>query len=235
MDSARRLLDLQTLDTAIDRALARHAVLEGGTELKQARAGADAAEVELGELRLRIEALDREASRFEHDVDALGQKAAAEERRLYDGSVANPKELDSIQHEVANLKRRTGDREDELLVLMEQREVLDRQAAAAAARTEELRTEVERAGAGSAEELTTIERELAERRVERAAIADGIDPDLLELYEDLRRQKKGIGVAALVDGICQGCHEQLSAVVLDRLKKTDGVRRCEYCRRILVL
>ena len=56
----------------------------------------------------------------------------------------------------------------------------------------------------------------------------------LELYEDLRRQKKGIGAAALVDGVCQGCHEQLSAVQLDKLKRIDGVRRCEHCRRILV-
>ena len=56
----------------------------------------------------------------------------------------------------------------------------------------------------------------------------------MELYEDLRKQKKGIGVAALIDGVCQGCHEQLSAMELDRIKRVEGVRRCEYCRRILV-
>jgi predicted nucleic acid-binding Zn-ribbon protein len=60
------------------------------------------------------------------------------------------------------------------------------------------------------------------------------DPGLLELYEDLRRQKKGIGAAALVDGVCQGCHQQLSAVDLDRLRRADGIRRCVHCRRILV-
>ena len=41
-------------------------------------------------------------------------------------------------------------------------------------------------------------------------------------------------MAALVDGICQGCHEQLSAMELDKLKHTDGVKRCEHCRRILI-
>ncbi len=35
-------------------------------------------------------------------------------------------------------------------------------------------------------------------------------------------QKKGIGAAALVDGVCQACHEQLSAVELDKLKRGDG-------------
>jgi len=58
--------------------------------------------------------------------------------------------------------------------------------------------------------------------------------DLLALYEDLRRSKKGVGVAELRAGICQGCHQKLSAMELDRLKRTEGVKRCEYCRRILI-
>ena len=49
-----------------------------------------------------------------------------------------------------------------------------------------------------------------------------IEPDVLELYEDLRNQKKGMGVAALVDGVCQGCHEQLSAMELDKIKRARG-------------
>jgi predicted nucleic acid-binding Zn-ribbon protein len=37
-----------------------------------------------------------------------------------------------------------------------------------------------------------------------------------------------------VDGVCRACHEKLSALELDRLKHTDGIKRCEYCRRIVV-
>jgi predicted nucleic acid-binding Zn-ribbon protein len=69
---------------------------------------------------------------------------------------------------------------------------------------------------------------------ERAGLAAGIDEELLELYDDLRASKKGVGAAALVDGVCQGCHEKLSALELDKLKKTEGVKRCDYCRRILI-
>ena len=68
----------------------------------------------------------------------------------------------------------------------------------------------------------------------RADLIPKFDPDLLERYDDLRRLKKGVGAAALVDGVCQGCHEQLSAVEVDRLKRADGIRRCDHCRRILV-
>jgi predicted nucleic acid-binding Zn-ribbon protein len=44
-----------------------------------------------------------------------------------------------------------------------------------------------------------------------------------------------VGAAALVDGVCQGCHETLSAVELDHVRHAQDVPRCEHCRRILVL
>jgi predicted nucleic acid-binding Zn-ribbon protein len=235
MDPAARLLDLQAVDLRIDRLRARRRVLGSGSEVAQARAAADAAEGELGEVRLRIDALDRDATRLEHEVDSLSKKAAAEEQRMYDGSVANAKELSSIQHEVENVRRRQSEREDELLVLMERRDELERAAKDADARSTSLRDEVDRIAAASGDELSTVTSELTTSEAERSTITAGIDPDLLELYEDLRRQKKGVGAAALVDGVCQGCHEQLSAMELDRVKKATGVRRREYCRRILVL
>jgi uncharacterized protein len=235
MDPAARLLDLQAVDLAIDRLRARQRVLESGSEIGTARAAADAAEGDLGELRLRIDALDRDGTKLEHEIDSLSQKAAAEEQRMYDGSVANAKELSSIQHEVENVRRRKASREDELLVLMEEREKVEAAAKDAERRSTTLRDEVDRIAAASDDELTRVATALASSEQERGSIAGEIDAELLELYEDLRRQKKGVDAAALVDGVCQGCHEQLSSVDLDRVKRSTGVRRCEYCRRILVI
>jgi uncharacterized protein len=172
--------------------------------------------------------------RFEHEIDSISQKAAAEERRMYDGSVANARELDSIRHEVDNLKKRRSDREDELLALMEVREELEGQERAAAERSESLRTRVEEVGSVAADELERLRNEVKERSEARAALAETVDADYLELYEELRPQKKGIAAVALIDGVCQGCHEQLSSVYVDRLKRSEGPKRCEHCRRILV-
>jgi predicted nucleic acid-binding Zn-ribbon protein len=234
MPGEEALLTLQELDLTIDRAVAREAALRAGEELRARQAEADAAEGELGELGLKLDELGRDASRFEHEIDSLSQKAADEERRLYDGSIANAKELESLQHDIENLKRRRSDREDELLALMEIREGVEAEAAIARERSDALRAQVDRVAADGEAELRRLEGELASLRAERETLAPSFDPDLLELYEDLRRQKKGVGAAALVDGVCQGCHEQLSAVELDRLKRTDAVRRCEHCRRILI-
>jgi predicted nucleic acid-binding Zn-ribbon protein len=235
MDPARPLLEIQELDTASDRLLSRIDALERGEDAAAALAEANEAERIMGELRLRLDELSRDQMRFEHEIDSMSQKAAAEERRLYDGSVANARELDSITHEVENLKKRRGDREDELLALMEVREELEAQERAAGERSEALRARVEEVGSVAADELERLRTELKERSEVRAALAEKVDPEFLELYEDLRPQKKGIAAVALIDGVCQGCHEQLSSVYVDRLKRVEGPKRCEHCRRILVI
>jgi hypothetical protein len=229
-----QLLDLQSLDTVIGRLEARRAELEAGAELAALRRQTEQAEGALGELRLALDEIGRTQSRLEHEVDSMSQKAAAEDKRMYDGSVANAKELDAIQHEIASIRDRRSRTEDELLELMERREDLEGRAASIEGDVAKLRTRLEEIGGESVQELDRVSAELAARRTEREAMTPAFDPELLELYEDLRRQKKGVAAAALVDGVCQACHEQLSALEVARLKKTDGIRRCERCRRILV-
>jgi uncharacterized protein len=235
VEATSRLLDLQSLDTSIDRLKARRAALEGEGELAAARAEAERAEHQVGELLLTIDTFERDGSKLEHEIDSLTRKAADEESRLYGGAVANAKELESIRREVDNIRKRKGEREDELLVVLERREEVERSVKEARGRAEELRVAADSVAGDASRELSEIANQLETKSAEREDLATGFDPELLELYDDLRRQKKGIGAVALVDGVCQGCHEKVSAVELDRLKHTDEIKRCEYCRRILVL
>ncbi|MBI3647713.1 MAG: hypothetical protein HY240_03000 [Actinobacteria bacterium] len=235
MQGMDRLLELQEVDSAVERLMARERALGSGQELAAARAEADAAEAALGELRLSIDALARDQQRLEHEIDSLAQKAAAEEKRLYDGSVANAKELGSLQHEVENLNRRRSDREDEVLAILEEREELETRASEQEAAATSVRARAGEVAVGVTDELARIAEDLGRKVSLRGSLVPLFDPELLELYEEMRAQKKGVGAAALVEGVCQGCHEKLSAMELDKLKRTEGVKRCEYCRRILVL
>jgi uncharacterized protein len=229
-----RLLELQDLDVSIDRATARLQDLEVGQDLRAARADLSGAESRVGELRLAIDGVSKEQSRLEGDVDFLQRKIDGERRRLGDGSVANPRELQAIEAEVRNLEGRRTRTEDLLLEQMERREDLEARVAPLETAEAEARRRMSEIEEGSAKEVVEIEGALAERKAKREALVPEFDPDLVELYEDLRHQKRGVAAAALVDGVCQACHQQLSPVYLDRLKRSDGIRRCEYCRRILI-
>ncbi|HET7235168.1 MAG TPA: C4-type zinc ribbon domain-containing protein [Actinomycetota bacterium] len=229
-----RLLELQELDSSIDRLDQRRGQLEAGEELSAARKALEEAESLLGELRLASDAVDASSRRLEHEIESFGAKLAAEEKRMYDGSIVNTKELEALQHEITSLKERRTRAEDELLEQMERREDLDARAAEASKEVDAARTRAEDLGGDAIRELDEIAATLETKRAERATLAAAFDEELLELYEDLRAQKRGVGAAAIVDGVCQACHEKLSAVELDKLKHTEGVKRCEYCRRIVV-
>lgn len=228
------MLELQDLDTAVDRLESRRSRLEEGQELRAARTSMEEAEGRLGEIRLAMDSIARDQQRLEHEIDTMSEKAAVEEKRLYDGSIANAKELEALQHEIQSIRDRRSRTEDQLLEQMEQREQLQARADVAQTEVEDARARVEAIGGDAVHELETIEGELARLRSTREGLVPEFDEELLELYEELRAQKKGVAAAKLVNGVCQACHEQLSAMELDRLKKTDGVKRCEYCRRIVV-
>jgi predicted nucleic acid-binding Zn-ribbon protein len=229
-----RLLELQELDSAIDRLEVRKRQLEEGKEMAAARASMEDAEGRLGELRLGVDAVMREQQRLEREIDSMTRKAEADEKRLYDGSIVNIKEMEALQHEITSLRERRSRSEDELLEQMVRRDDLESRAGEANTLVQQTRARLEAVGGEAIAELERIEEELAEKRVTREKLVPEFDDELLELYEDLRGQKRGVAVAALVDGVCQACHEKLSAMELDRLKRTEGVKRCEYCRRIVV-
>ncbi len=230
----RELLRLQEADLALDRLNARRSVLAGGAEVAAARSRAFDLEARHGQIRLSLDDVTREQGRLEHDIDSMTRKRRDEEKRLYDGSVANARELQSIRAEIENIANRTTRMEDHLLELMEQREGLESDAAAAEGELIEARRALDEMMVGAKDELGDIEAAAEAQGRLRAAILPAIDPDLLTLYEDMRRQKKGVGVAELRDGVCQGCHQKLSPMELDRMRRSSAVRRCEYCRRILV-
>lgn len=230
-----RLLELQDLDLSIDRLLSRRAQLEAGTEAAERRKHMEEVEGRVGDLRLEVDAVAREQGRLEAEAGSLEAKIAAEERRMYDGSVANPKELEALQHEVTNLRQRKERVEDEVLARMERREEMESRLPSVEAELAEARTRLGEVESASERELGEIVGALEARRAERDGVAAALDDELLELYEDLRAQKKGVGAAALRDGVCQGCHQKLSARELDRIKRAEGMRRCEYCRRILIV
>ncbi|HZA60156.1 MAG TPA: C4-type zinc ribbon domain-containing protein [Actinomycetota bacterium] len=230
-----RLLELQELDLSIDRLEARRVEIESGEQVSAARDAADALENRLGELRLSLDSVRREQERLDAEVSSLDSKIAAEEKRLYDGSVANPKELESIQHEIESLRQRKRRIEDGELEQMERREDMDARVPPLEGELAEARARLAELDTSSDVELKEVVHGIGDRRSERETLVTEFDPELLELYEDLRASKRGVGAAALQDGVCGGCRQKLSALEREQVKKTEGVRRCPSCRRILIL
>jgi predicted nucleic acid-binding Zn-ribbon protein len=233
----RSLLELQRHDSAVDRLVHRRGSLPEDArlaELGQAQAAIDQLSAER---EGTLATVRREQARFEDEVDMVTSKARSEEERAVSGRVTSPKELTAIQEEVAALKRRQDVLEDQLLERMEQRETLEGELAELAGRREGLLTEQAEVTKARDAALVEIDHELESERAAREAVAPGVGAELLALYDQLRARHGGVGAAALVGNTCQGCRVSISPVELAAIRKqpADEVRRCENCRRILVI
>ena len=82
----------------------------------------------------------------------------------------------------------------------------------------------------------SIEKQIEDVEAERSELALDTSPALLEIYEKIRKQSGNIAVAQLNGMTCKGCHLDLPAVEVDRLKKLppDQLVHCEECGCILV-
>lgn len=233
--SLERLLDLQAEDTAIKRLRDRRESLPEAQRLQEVSDLLAELTADLEIAQKQHDEIARENGRLEGEVELLEAKIAREEGRLFSGGVSNPKELGALQAEVEMLKRKKSALEDDLLEVMDQRE----KAAATLAsiggeRTAALR-ESDDLGGTVRRLIEEIDADLATRTAKREQIAAEIAPDLLQLYDKVRSTKGGVGAAPLRGGTCEGCHTQLPAREVERMRAEGGLQRCDNCRRILVI
>ncbi len=178
----------------------------------------------------------REQAKAEGDVDQVRQRAARDQKRLDSGAVTSPKDLESLQSEIASLARRQGDLEDVVLEVMERHEAAQERAAELAQRVDAVQAKVEDAGSRRDAAVEGIDAESASVRKERDVVAGTVPEDLLKLYEKIREQQGGVGAARLFQRRCEGCRLELNITELNDVRGAaeDEVLRCENCRRVLV-
>jgi hypothetical protein len=230
MTSVAELYALQELELALEANRAALADVQSRLgepeELAEARRTADE----------RQEGLRAAAKRFkerEWEADELRRKIEPVERRLYQGSVRNPKELEDLQRDVESLKRRRSELDDQALEAMEVLEQAQQALGEAQRELQEL-TDTCRA---EQEELharqVSLEGEIAMLEGRRAEQATRIDGSLLRLYDHLSATHQRRAVAKVEGGACQGCRISLPMNLLQRARSGSEVVQCSSCERIL--
>jgi uncharacterized protein len=231
-----RLLELADLDAELSRLDYRRRSLPEIAELSQLGERAAKARDAITIADTNLSDLDRELSRAERDVDQVRVRIDRDTQRLNAGQVSNARELESLQSEVASLRRRQSDLEEGVLDLMEKRENAQALRDGAAAEGEKIASDSAIVTARHDVALTEITEQAEKATSARVGVMAGLPDDLIALYDKVRAQSGGIGAAPLRRGQCGGCRVQLSTVDLNEIRAAapDEVIRCEECRRILV-
>lgn len=228
-----QITDVRTLQEIDDEVASLRASLDdterrlrGDEDLAAAREAFATADAEVAALR-------REQRRLEGEVADLTARIGPEEKRLYGGSVRNPKELANIQHELELLTAQRAKLEDQLLDLLSTLETADarRKQAVRALAAHESRWESEQAQLRS--EASRLAAALADSEARRATQQARLNPTTLRTYEEVRRRRGAVAVARVVGGACGGCRVAIPETVRRRAFTADQIAQCPNCERIL--
>ncbi len=234
--SLEQLLVVQDLDTQITQLEHRRAALAE-------RSGLSAAEAELATLTREHSALSAQRAELvvaqrdlEGQIGAVTERKGAIEQRMYAARGTSTRDLQAMDEEVRHLTERQGELEERELEIMVAQDPIDADLAALGQRSAPIQERVDALRAQVADEQAEIDRELAQAVPARTAAAAELPSALAERYEKLRVRLKGTGAARLIGHRCDGCHQELSAVEVDKIRAMppDTMVTCDLCGRILV-
>ena len=230
MSIARDLYSLQEVDLALEANDQEQKRVSGQIGESQIVLKAKA---KLAEEQNNMGKFTSQQKSIEWEIDDLTVKNKDTEKKLYGGKIFNSKELSSLQQETDDLKKRRSVLEDKSLGLMDDLELTTKAIASSKDELAKLEIEWQAQQKQLIVELEQLKADQITSESNRQQNIALIDADTLFTYQELRK-RKGVAVAKVEQGICQGCRITLPNTDLQRAKG-GGVVRCSSCGRIIFL
>ena len=230
MNITKQLYQLQELDLEIESN--KQALSQIARQLGESQTVAKA-QTKFTRAQQHVDELKQQQHSAEWEINDLVDKLTAAEDKLYGGTVKNPKELTSLQHEVDGLKARRNQLEDETLHTMAQVELATTSVATLGNELKRLEAEWRKQQQQLSTNMEQLKTTLSDLKHKRQQLSAKIDPSIVEFYHELKKQK-GTGVAKIEQGICCGCRISLSTAELQQARSGSLVH-CSSCGRILFL
>jgi len=179
---------------------------------------------------------ERIQKRLEDEVATLEDRIQGQQNKLYGGEVKAIKELQALGADIDGLKERQRLVEDQIIEVMELSEPISeriKELENTQADLEEVIAELQKSLMQSEQEIESL---ITQSVDERENLKNDVPEELYGIYENIRKQPGRVGIALLSGSTCRGCHLDLPAVEVDRIKKlpNDTLVNCDECGCILV-
>jgi uncharacterized protein len=149
-------------------------------------------------------------------------------------SVKTNKEYQASLKEIDSLKDKNSKLEDEMIEFLDRIEdaenSLNRKNEEYSALEAQIKTEKEVIQKEAEEGRLQLDRLDAEWKT----VSSGIEADLLTIFQQVKsNQNNEIGIVAVIDAVCQGCHVNIPPQMYNELQRGDSLKRCPMCQRII--
>ena len=230
MNQRTFLYQLQIIDPEIDKFRLRLAEIQ---KVMNFNDDIKAINIRIEQTEGNFKKLNHSLKKISDEAQTIQNKISSSEKSLYDGSVKNPKELQSITAEIESLKKRFSTLDDEQFELLMQIEVEEKQLAQQNSELSSLQQSKAVQNQQFQTEIRQIEKEISRLEIEKKPILSQIDEDYLRIYQNLRKTKNKIAVSLIVDNACSMCGNSLPPMEVQRARSSTDDVFCPVCKRIL--
>ena len=161
------------------------------------------------------------------------EEAKMKDRRMRLNRVRNEKELLALRREIEVGKEANQQLEEEVLRLIDSFDTASKAAGEAEAQLAELEATAASRIAEQREQIAALRSEVEHARASRSQMAASLDATLLRKYEQIFQRRGGTAVVEVRNGTCLGCHMNLPPQLFNELQRSQDVRLCPNCHRIL--
>jgi len=149
-------------------------------------------------------------------------------------SVKTNKEYQSSLKEIDDLKSMNSKIEDDMIEFLDRIEEAENSLKAKTAEFSELESQIK-----AEKEIIQKEAEEGRHRLENLdgewkTFSYDIEAKILAIYNKIKEnQGYLIGIVAVKDAVCQGCHMNIPPQMYNELQRGDSLKRCPICERII--
>jgi hypothetical protein len=223
------LVALQALDSAAEAA--RRTIAEMPAALAASAGRAAEAAAAVAAAKARQEENHQRRRGLEKDVAGVESRMARFED--HKAAVKTNQEYTALLHEIATAKAERDTIEERLLIAMEEADTLLADVKAAEAAAQQAASDADALRAALDADKRTLDEELARLAVSRRGEAGALPSALLQKYETLLKQRRGLAIAPMTGEICSACQMRQRPHVVQQIRRNDEPLQCESCQRLL--
>ena len=167
----------------------------------------------------------------EADAKVIQARIVKSEEKLR--SVKTNKEYQSSLKEIDDLKGSLSAVEDRMLAYLDE---MDQVAVSVATKKAEVKLfsrEIEEEKEQIRQSALSAQQQLDCLNDARAKIIAVIEPDLLKIYETVKKNSGGVAIAVVKNAVCLGCHVNLPPQMFHDLLHFDKLLVCPHCERLI--
>lgn len=187
------------------------------------------------EIGARAKALTIEIKDKEIEQKGIADKITQINKKIFDGSVVSPREIENMQKEIAMLKVVSEKNDERLFELYDESPSVIKEAEDLKVHIDEIKTGIDSKTSTAVARHNDIKSEFDTLRGKRKIFAAEVDATLLSQYEAVRKRTGSTGVAQVSEtNTCEHCG--MAVPIKQReLLKDDKISLCEGCHRILFM